>query len=181
MYLRTIIIAATCFLTARPVAAQRTGAPPPAGPTIDELRGREEAARRVAVTVALVEQMPTGTGDAPAVLLRRSGGGAHDVILLRRADASGARLASAIQHLMVIRERDGDTARVTGTFRLPTATRAPRAWERTEQVRAERVIVYLRKAAPIEVPGVGRVPAKELYLPSRTMREAARQSARGSR
>jgi hypothetical protein len=164
-----------------PVHAQQTADDRPVGPTRAALERRLEMARRVPVTIALMDQLPPEAGNAPAVLLRRTGTTPRDVILLRRADASGAQLAGAILHLMVVRERAGDTARVDGIFRLPAAMRGPRVWERTEQVRADRIVAQLRHAEPRDVPGVGRVPAKELYLPSRAMREAARQQARGRR
>lgn len=161
-----------------PVLAQRQTESAPAGPTRRALRHQLEVARRVPVTIALVDQFPARTGNVPGVILRRTGTTPHDVILLRNADATGAQLAGAILHLMVVRERGGDSARVAGTFRLPTASRGPRAWERTELVHAERIVGRLRHAAVQDIPGVGRVRATEIYLPSRSMRVAARQQAR---
>ena len=103
------------------------------------------------------------------------------MILLRRTDANGVQLAGAIFHLMLLRERMGDTATANGVFRMPTAQRGPRAWEHTEQVRTGRIVAQLRRAELREIPGVGRVQAYEVFLPSKSMREAARQSGRRTR
>ena len=148
------------------------------GPTIAELRKREEMARRVPVTVALVDVLPA-PDSVPALILRRAQGSPHDVILLRRGVASGAHLSAAVLHLMIVRERSGDTPAVNTTYRLPTARRGPRAWEHTEQVRTKAVVARLRHVEPREVAGVGIVPAAEIYLPSKAMREAARRNRTG--
>lgn len=157
--------------------AQQAAIPAPGGPTTQALAREREMARRVPVTVALVAALPA-PDSVPAVILRRRDVSPHDVILLRRDRADGARLAAAVLHLLVLRDRTGDTASVSSTVRLPTARTSPRAWERTEQVRTARVVGRLRQAVPRNVPGVGTVPATEIYLPSRRMREEARKAAR---
>ncbi len=93
------------------------------------------------------------------------------MILLPRGSASGEQLAVAIQTLLLARDAAGDTATTSATVR-PRPGRAPSAWTGAERGRAERVVARLRGAAPVFVPGVGTVPAVEIYLPSRAMREA---------
>ena len=163
-------------LHSSPVQGQE--GPAAGGPTIAELRKREEMARRVPVTVALVDVLPA-PDSVPAVILRRAQDSPRDVILLRRHAASGAHLAAAVLHLMIVRERSGDTSAVNTTYRLPTARRGPRAWENTEQLRTQAVVARLRRVEPREVAGVGIVPATEIYLPSQAMREAARRNRSG--
>lgn len=177
--LRSILIlsaALTAAVSCSPVHAQ--DAPVGQGPTIAELRKRDEMARRVPVTVALVDVLPA-PDSVPAMILRRVQGSPHDVILLRRGVASGAHLSAAVMHLMIVRERSGDTSSMNTTYRLPTARRGPRAWEHTEQVRTQAVVARLRRVEPREVAGVGIVPAAEIYLPSKAMREAARRNRAG--
>lgn len=179
MPLRSILVPAALLVVA---SSSHTHAQleerPRAGPTLAELRRQQEMARRVPVTVALVDQLPAGTGDVPAVVLRRVSTSPHDVILLRRSDATGAQLSGAILHLMILRERNGDTATANGIFRLPTAARGPKAWEHTEQVQTGRIVAQLRTAGLQDVPGVGRVRARAVYLPSKAMRDAARRRGR---
>ena len=179
MNLRSSVVTASILLAAAtvPIHAQRAEHPR-GGPTIAELRRQEEMARRVPVTIALVDQLPAGTGNAPAVVLRRANTAPHDVILLRRSDATGPQLAGAILHLMIMRERSGDTASADAMFRLPSATRGPKAWERTEQVQTGRIVAQLRTAKVQDVPGVGQVRAKAVYLPSMAMRDIARRRGR---
>jgi hypothetical protein len=162
-------------LPAAPLSTQERDGP--AGPTRAELRRQQEMARRVPVTIALVDELPA-PDSVPTVILRRANTSPHDVILLRRNDANGGQLAAAVLHLLVLRDRSGDTARVNATYRLPAARQAPRAWQRTEEVRTGRVVARLRRAEPSEVPGVGRVRATEIYLPSAAMRDEARRAAR---
>jgi hypothetical protein len=128
-------------------------------------------ARRVPVTIALVDR--AADQDAPAVILRRRDAAPHDVILLRRGSATGEQLAVAIQTLLLARDAAGDTATTNATVR-PRPGRAPSAWMGAERGRAERVVARLRGAAPVFVAGVGTVPAVEIYLPSKAMREAQR-------
>ena len=134
-----------------------------------------ERLRRVSVTIVLVDTLPTGN-DLPAAILRRKDRSPRDVILLRRDGATGAHLSAAIFQLMIMRDRAGDTASSNAMFRLPRAKGSPKAWERTEQVRADRALARLRRSSPREIPGVGRVRAIDLYLPSRAMRDDARRA-----
>jgi phage protein D len=113
------------------------------------------------------------------MILRRAQGSPRDVILLRRAEANGAHLSAAVLHLMIVRERSGDSSAVNTTYRLPTARRGPRGWANTEQVRTQAIVARLRRTEPREVSGVGIVPATDIYLPSQAMREAARRNRSG--
>jgi hypothetical protein len=178
--MRKLILVITASLAAAihgsPVHGQE--GPAGGGPMIAELRKREEMARRVPVTVALVDVLPA-PDSVPAVILRRAHGSPRDVILLRRHATNGAHLAAAVLHLMIVRERSGDTSAVNTTYRLPTARRGPRAWQNTEQLRTQAVVARLRRVVPREVAGVGFVPATEIYLPSQAMREAARRNRSG--
>ncbi len=127
---------------------------------------QQEIARRVPVTVALTNQMPYR--DAPAVILRRATAVPHDVILLRRNGASGAQLSAAVFQLLVLRERDGDTASTDGVYRV-IAPQGPAAWRGSEERTAGRTVSRLFSAPAREISGVGIVAATELYLPSRQM------------
>jgi hypothetical protein len=151
---------------------------PVGGPTLNRVHREEEMARRVPVTIALVSQLPA-PDSVPVVILRRASTAPRDVILLRRDAATAGQLASAVLHLMVLRDRMGDTARVDAAFRLPTAYRAPMPWRQTEEVQATRTLGRLRRSEAQDVPGVGRVAAVQVYLPSRSMREYARSRHNG--
>ncbi len=149
------------------------------GPTLAELHRRQEMARRVPVTVALVDELPA-PDRVPVVILRRSDIAPYDVILLRRSSVDADQLTAAVLHLLVMRDRSGDTARVSSAFRLPTARRGPRAWDRSERPRMARVLARLQQSEPRDVPGVGAVRATEIYLPSKKMRDAARGGRSGT-
>lgn len=145
------------------------------GPTLNQLRRQQEIARRVPVTIALWDQLPA-PDSVPAVILRRGTTAPRDVILLRRRATPG-QLAAAVMRLMVIRDRMGDSARADAAFRLPGAHRMPKGG--ATELQAGRTLARLRWAPPQDVPGVGRVPALEVYLPSRAMREDARRTHAG--
>jgi hypothetical protein len=147
------------------------------GPTMDQLRRQQEVARRVPVTIALWDQLPA-PDSIPAVILRRGTAAPRDVILLRRRATPG-QLAAAVMRLMVIRDRMGDTARADAAFRLPNAHGMPNGKGPREELQAGRTLARLRAAPAQDLPGVGRVPALEVYLPSRAMREEARHRHTG--
>ena len=174
--MRTLFLIATLVLLGTcPEFARAQGGVPAAqpGPTLAELHRREEMARRVPVTIALVDELPA-PDSIPVMILRRSNVAPYDVILVRRISGDADQLAAAVLHLLVIRDRSGDTASVSGTFRLPKARRGPRAWDRLERPRMAQVLARLRQSRPGEVPGVGAARATEIYLPSKQMRDAAR-------
>ncbi|HEX8830312.1 MAG TPA: hypothetical protein VF705_04055, partial [Longimicrobium sp.] len=149
-----------------------------AGPTMDQLRRQQEVARRVPVTIALWDQLPA-PDSVPAVILRRGTAAPRDVIALRRRATPG-QLAAAVMRLMVIRDRMGDTAHADVLFRLPNAHGMPKGKGRREELQAGRTLARLRAAPAQVVSGVGRVPALEVYLPSRAMREEARRRRAGT-
>lgn len=158
--LTVVFAAALLAIPSRTHAQQSTPSTPAAA----------EMARRVPVTVALVDSYPYGS-DAAAVILRRPEASSEDVIVLQSATANGQRLAAALLNLVALRERAGDTASTAGVFRV-RKDRVPQgdALER-EALTAGRVVARLRTTIPTAVPGVGQARATQIYLPSRGMRE----------
>jgi hypothetical protein len=144
---------------------------------------RPEKARRVPVTVALVDRLPHP--GAAAVILRQTGGAPRDVIVLQRDSATGARLAAAVMNLLVIREREGDLPATGAVFRVrENAARqgaAPAAGlglTKRDMRTADAVVTRLRAARPQTVPGLGPARATVLYLPSRAMRDELKAAGR---
>ncbi len=164
---------AGCAAFAVLVLSSRTASGQQTGPTMDQFRRQQEVTRRVPVTIALWDQLPA-PDSVPAVILRRGTSAPRDVILLRHRATPG-QLAAAVMRLMIIRDRMGDTARADAAFRLPNAHRMPKGKGQREVLQAGRTLARLRGSQPQDVPGVGRVPAVEVYLPSRAMREEARR------
>jgi hypothetical protein len=115
------------------------------------------------------------------MIYRRAGAARHDVIVLRRSSATPGQLGTAVLHLLILRDRLGDTARVDGVLRLPTATRAPQAWRQTEEVRAGRTLARVRQTNRKHLTGIELLSATEIYFPSRAMRGAARAARDGCR
>jgi hypothetical protein len=134
-----------------------------------------EVARRVPVTVVLADSFPY-TG-AAAVIMRRTSEHPRDVIVLPASAGNGARLAAATMHLLIIRDRGGDTASAPGLFRVPEAAANSRLVQRDIGT-AGAVVGRLRTRARESIPGVGRVRATEIYLPSRAMRDTLRSKGR---
>ncbi|HET7461622.1 MAG TPA: hypothetical protein VFJ82_10245 [Longimicrobium sp.] len=170
---KTLLAACAAFVAAVLSSAAAIGQQ--AGPTLAQLRQQQEMARRVRVTIALSDQLPA-PDSVPAVILRRGSTAPRDVILLR-SGATPGQLAAAVLRLMVIRDRMGDTARTDAAFRLPGAHRMPKGG--ATELQAGRTLARLRGAPSQDLPGVGRVPAVEVYLPSRAMREEARRRHSG--
>jgi hypothetical protein len=111
---------------------------------------------------ALVALSPDLRGaETPFRLVRFGGNSPRDVILLA-PDADASIFTQAVEALMAVRRQSGeDASRVSATFRARRTQRRPRVlpW-------AERVLRDVRGAAPREVPGVGRVRAVQIWLPS---------------
>jgi hypothetical protein len=168
---------AGCAAFAALVLSSGTASGQQTGPTMDQLRRQQEVTRRVPVTIVLWDQLPA-PDSVPAVILRRGTAAPRDVILLRRRATPG-QLAAAVMRLMVIRDRMGDTARADAAFRLPNAHGMPKGKGQREELQAGRTLARLRTAPVQDVPGVGRVPALEVYLPSHAMREEARRRHAG--
>jgi hypothetical protein len=134
-----------------------------------------ESARRVPVTVALVDSLP-GSG-VEALILRRPDVQPHDVILLRSASADGTALATAALQLLLIRDRTGDVPTAASTFRIREGSRGSRALER-EIFSATRIVDRLRTKQPRPVPGLPAVRATDIYLPSQVMRNEMKANRR---
>lgn len=130
-----------------------------------------EAARRVAVTVALVESLPVR--DASALILRRPHEEDRDVILLPARTANGERLASAAFTLLIARDRAGDTAAVASMLPVREDARGQPLGDAMARY-LDVTVARLRAAPRRAVAGVGHVPAVSVYLPSRAMRNAMR-------
>lgn len=114
---------------------------------------------RVPVTVALLQRLPV-RGE-PYVLMRRVGQVPQDVILLP-ADATPELLSTAVSSLLTVRLQRGDAPGRTEMVRL-SLRRGGRAQPRFAW--ASRVMADLRRAAPAELEGVGRVPSVQIWLP----------------
>jgi len=120
--------------------------------------GHAQARRptRVAVTVALVDQLPDSV-----VILRRRNVEPLDVILLQSA-ADARQLSSAVYDLLTVRQVSGDTADAPSRMRVRARQRTtPRPvlpW-------AARVMAHLRQAEPRQIPGIGTVRAVQIWLP----------------
>lgn len=113
---------------------------------------------------ALVAISPELHGaDIPFRLSRFGGSAPRDVILLS-PDADAAVLTQAVEALMVVRQQSGDAAVSTATFRVPRPQHSRvLPW-------AARVLQDLRTATPRGIPGVGRVKAVQIWLPSQQPR-----------
>jgi hypothetical protein len=148
-----------------------------AEPTIGASAGSQsyhQPTRRLPVTVALVDRLPQLNQEYAAVILRISAPHSQDVILLRRATASGEILDAATRTLLHSRVRHG--ARPTSyngkQFRVLTLgvrmSSAPTSWAQREIPLAQRVVDRLRSVGtPLQtIPGVGKVPAVDFVPPS---------------
>lgn len=131
---------------------------------------QREMARRVPVTISLVDSLP---GSEPVVVERRASGSRNDVVLVRPG-ATGDQLAAALVALNAHRDVAGDT--VTTSARLKTTTAVPVRLQSTEVAHARDILRRLRTTSPTLVSGVGRVPSITVYLPSKAQRDQARRS-----
>jgi hypothetical protein len=142
------LLCSTSALYARAVDAQTVSAD-------------REIARRVSVTVTLVSNLKSDR--TAALIFRRPDAIPHDVILLSHASANGARLAAAILYLRQLRTLDGDVAQTDGMFRV-AEDRMPRSVIRAIEPQAQAIVARLRRSKSREVPGLGHVPARDIYL-----------------
>jgi hypothetical protein len=115
---------------------------------------------RVAVTIALVEQLPHP--GAPFVILRRVNEAEHDVILLP-ADADAQQLSLAVQALLTARSVAGDTAESPATIRVRPHAREAGAHRQFPWI--ARVHGDLQRAAHRPIRGVGSARAVVIWLP----------------
>lgn len=117
---------------------------------------------RVPVLVAITNT--PNLSQQPFMVLRRAGGAAGDVIVLREGTASAAQLSQAVYMLLASRRTEGDTAQTVKAFggEVRTAEGQPAR----ELPWAQRVIDDVRNAQPRAVPGVGRARAVQIWLPA---------------
>lgn len=120
-----------------------------------------ERARRVPVTIAVVDSVAYGS--ARAVILRRAHGDERDLILIPRANATGEQLSAAIFMLLTERELAGDSSRVDQVTRV-TSARGPKAWTNHETAQCDQFIRRLLGKRLNQVPGIGRARSGRLYL-----------------
>jgi hypothetical protein len=146
-----ILIAALAAFSPAVLAAQRTGSGAPT---------------RVPLTVVLVPELPRP--GAVYEIQRRSTGSDRDVVLLLDT-ATPEQLSDAVRGVLTARLAGGDTATQAATFRVRPHGGVPRLalpW-------ADRVLMDLRTARVREVPGLGRMHAIRIWLPSQRGRRAA--------
>ncbi len=139
-----MLLAAFAAFSPAVLAAQRTGGGAPT---------------RVPLTVVLVSELPRP--GAAYEVQRRTTGGDRDVVLLLET-ATPEQLSDAVRGVLTARQADGDTAMEARTFRVRPHNGVASAvlpW-------ANRVLADLRAAHVRDVPGVGRVRAVRIWLPS---------------
>lgn len=128
--------------------------------TADAQRAHPQG-RRVAAWVAIGSNPVLGR--EPLLVMRGAGPGRADVLVVGPG-ATASQLSDAVRTLLTSRSVDGDTASRLGTFRMRThqangASRTPFPW-------TSRVLADVRAAPLRELPGVGRVRAVRIWLPS---------------
>jgi hypothetical protein len=120
------------------------------------------SARRVPVTVVLLDSLP-GEDTSPFRILRRADTSPNDVILLREG-ADAVALSEAVAELLHLRQLQGDSIR-TGSGMMRTR----RATARSRSARilpwASRVINDLRTAELQDISGVGAGRSVQIWLP----------------
>jgi hypothetical protein len=125
-----------------------------------------QTSKRIPVTVILMREDDTSAG---AVIQRRADLAPHDLILLQRS-SNDQQLSAAFHTLLVARSVEGDTSGVSHTLRVAPGQRRF-GLGRSEVARVAGVLNRLRSADPVPIEGIGTLPAIELWLPSRAMRE----------
>jgi hypothetical protein len=139
-----LLAAAVLQLSALPGAAQSTS-PAPRTPAL------------VAIAPELRE------AEMPFRIARLAGNSPRDVILLA-PEADARALTSAIEALLATRRQTGELASAGDVLRVRPTSAARRS--RPVLPWAERVLQDARAAAPREVPGIGRLRAVQIWLPS---------------
>jgi hypothetical protein len=138
-----LLLIALATVTAGRVGAQTADASPRA---------------RVPVWVAIAQDLQETEGYR---ILRFAGNGAGDVILLQ-PNADAVTFTRAVDALMAIRTRAGDTPQADAAMRVRTSQHRPRGplpW-------ANRVLRDLRVAELRQVPRVGMRRAVRIWLPA---------------
>jgi hypothetical protein len=146
----------------------------PLGAQVQRLTKAQEIARRVPVTIALVDSL---SANNPVVIARRASASAHDVVLVRPS-ATGDQLTAALVALNTHRDLSGDTP--LQDARLRTTTQTPGGFKKSEVQRANRIITRLKTQSPQIVEGFGRLPSTVVYLPSKSMRDGQRKTHPGT-
>lgn len=109
---------------------------------------------------ALVAISPELHGTEARFRLARFGGDAPRDVILLAPDADAAVLTHAVEALLAVRRHSGDAAASDAMLRTPERPRARvLPW-------AARVLQDVRAAAPRQIPGVGRLPAVQIWLPA---------------
>jgi hypothetical protein len=132
------------------------------GPTASAQQGNAPGTlARVPATVVLTEELPEGT---PFRILRRVDASPRDVILLADG-ADAAAFSEAVEQLVLLRQVQGDTSRISGAMRVQRQNKAVQVQPRVLPW-AQRVLNDLHLAAPRLIEGVGNRPAVQIWLPS---------------
>lgn len=139
-----------------------------------EARRAAVMSQRVPVTLAVVEHLDAPSAFHALVVRGASARSVADTILLRES-ATGGDLSAAVVHLMIMRERAGDTASVSAQFRVPPSQDGQRL---KGLPNAEAVLARLKASTPRSVAGYGAIRARTVYLPGKAMRDAARSRGR---
>ena len=128
--------------------------------------GPSESVVNSSIAIALVDHLQDPA--ATAVILRRPNRLPHDVILLRRADATAAELGAAMTTLAEVHERDGPVpfqSRVIVTH----ARAMPRRWHADgSEAAANQTLAALRAAPEEDIVGIGHAQAVSLTMGRRT-------------
>ena len=106
------------------------------------------------VLIAIVDRLSDPT--ATALILRRAKLLPHDVIVLRRANASGAELGAAMKALANARERSGEVSN-QDVMIVSRGHTAPGNWKQDgSDALAQEYMSGLATAPEEDIPGVGR-------------------------
>ena len=118
---------------------------------------------RVAVTVAIVDELPPeATPSDPAIIIRNMDDG-EDLILLRSSSADGDVLTAAVFTLMLARQVQRQLPR--GSVQLRVAGSSfPSSW-RSERSHAQTFVDSVRTKEASSIPGIGPGRHAKLYLP----------------
>jgi len=136
--------------------------------TLEAQRSQQsEVARRVAVTLAVTDDLTDGS--VGALILRRPASvSPSDVILLDRSRLTPRLLEDAIRMLLVDRVVSGDTSLSNMALRVPVPTQpqqtGPGRWAR-ERGRSTQICERLVHAQAVDLAGIGQRQAITIYLP----------------
>jgi hypothetical protein len=114
------------------------------------------------VLIALVDRLQDST--ASAMIIRRPDRLPHDVILLRRSDATTAELGGAMRTLADIQEREGQVPMQEKLISAHDVT-MPSRWKTDgTEAMANSTLAALRAAPEEEIAGLGRASAMSLVM-----------------